>query len=292
MDENLLELYQTISWGVVVTVIAISAFLIFKKPLGNLIGAIKNFRYSDETRAFSFSTELSDAEELAGSIPPPPPLPPNESPRLSHEAQATTEEFIKFTRVAEIAPGAAIMSAWQKVEAEAMAAVAHLGLTTGKRIGLGEAAKLLRERKMLSSDEERLFNQFRMLRNEAVHRQEVSISEAEAKRYVAVGQKLVVNLQAKMICTERVVKPEYDCPCGAKMKGTPYDSQNWQCESGHRFSVLQAGFTDKAKAVSDDAPRGVVKDAIYVWDETVAASGKRVKGTRENDIGGDVVPVA
>lgn len=165
-------------------------FLMFKGRLTELLPLLR-FKYKDLDIAFS--ERLESAERAAAA------LPAAAEPRQA-ELQPTPEEVIRFRRLAELSPRAAILDTWSEVE-QVLRNVA--GATQVATVGKGrvlsplQLLRELRNKSVLDGSLSALLDDLRALRNAAVNGDgNKVVSAEEALQFRALAEEAISRLEA------------------------------------------------------------------------------------------------
>ena len=162
---------RDLAWPLTALVIV----LVLKRPLRDLIPAIKKLRYKHLEIEFNESVRrLSSRFQRVVAVVPKPPEQQHVRGRLR--------------QLADISPRAAILESWLHLEAAATEAIEKLKLTSSDKTTLPpmRIGKLL-SGSVLNADEAAIFNELRSLRNAAVHIRETHLSPAQVEEYIEVA---------------------------------------------------------------------------------------------------------
>ena len=172
------ELVKSLAWPVFV----VAAVLVFRKPLLELIPALRRFRFKEFE--IEFGRELLEAERRAITLRP-------SQAQRALEVEAVPQ---RLRQIASVRPSAAILEAWRDVEAAAADAASRRGMTvTG---GTWELFLALEKEGVLNSTEAAILNSLRQLRNKVAHTPEGEvINEEQALRYAEIATRLAEALR-------------------------------------------------------------------------------------------------
>jgi hypothetical protein len=166
------NIISTLAWPITVIIL----FFILRSELPNIAKSIKKFKYKDVELEFGAAVQAV-AAEAKGSLP---------ASKSNIIAGKTTEDIKnRLDTVAEIAPRAAILESWIQVEAAAADVIHKKGLDS-KVSALGPARLLatLKNEGILNGKQTLIFEQLRMLRNEAVHVHDAQFTNAAVANYI------------------------------------------------------------------------------------------------------------
>lgn len=172
------DLVKSLAWPASLVL----AVLVFRKPLLELIPALRRLRFKEFE--IEFGRELLEAERRATTLRPSPVQRPL-------EAEAVPQ---RLRQIASVSPSAAILEAWRDVEAAAAEAGSRRGISvTG---GTWELFLALEKEGVLNSTEAAILNSLRQLRNKVAHTPEGElINEEQALRYAAIAARLAEALR-------------------------------------------------------------------------------------------------
>jgi hypothetical protein len=174
------ELVKSLAWPAA----GIAAVLVFRRPLLDLIPALRRLRFKEFE--IEFGRELLEAERraiLLGSS--------TTQGLLENEAAPQ-----RLRQIASVSPSAAILEAWRDIEAAAVDVTSGRGVTvTG---GMWELFLALKKEALLNSTEFALLNSLRQLRNKIAHTPEGEVvNEEQALRYAEIATRLAEALRKK-----------------------------------------------------------------------------------------------
>lgn len=174
---------NSLAWPAVV----ITAVILLRRPLTTLIPLLRRVRYKE--LEVEFAREVQELrEEAAAALPPLPAGPP---PRIPEE-----EALFKLVSVS---PRAAVVEAWRLVEGAARRALEARGepIESGRPLSGPQLKRALMYRQILDDAARSLLDRLRMLRNQAVHAEDLSVDEASAREYVELALALARRLRAE-----------------------------------------------------------------------------------------------
>jgi hypothetical protein len=172
------ELTKALIWPLFVVVILI----VMRKPLSELIPYLKKLKLGELEAEFEKTVrqikDSMDEEIMLENGEKASPLSPAEVKRMF--------------KLAEIAPNAAVLEAWKKLELEAKQLIARRGYELDYDIstpyllieGILEKARLIELKKV------KVFRELRSLRNRIAHAADFEISINQAKEYVGLTNSL------------------------------------------------------------------------------------------------------
>jgi hypothetical protein len=155
---------------------------ILRSPLYKLVPLLKKLKYKE------FELEFN---EVLKEIDP---TSSNSSSSKSEEPKNPAVQ--KFLALIEISPRAAIVEAWLNVETALIECGIRNGVFENSTLpkSSAEAANLLFSKEVISSNQVEAFKNLQLLRNKAVHNQELfEVNENIAKEYVGKSLLLALN---------------------------------------------------------------------------------------------------
>ncbi|MDX2367735.1 MAG: hypothetical protein QNK36_04935 [Colwellia sp.] len=166
------NMISTLAWPITVIIL----FFILRSELPNIAKSIKKFKYKDVELEFGAAVKAV-AKEAKGSLPP---------SKSNVIAGKTTEDIkTRLDAVAELAPRAAILESWIQVEAAAADVIQKKGLVSSVRYpGPTRLLTALKNEGILNGKQTLIFEQLRMLRNEAVHVHDAEFTVAAVASYI------------------------------------------------------------------------------------------------------------
>ena len=172
--EFIAKLVDSVTWPIA----AIVALRILKKPLSELVPLIRRLRFHDIE--VDFHDRISGAEKQVAAF-----ADPSKAPPASQELLAA----------AAVAPRDAIIIAWINIlEAQVRLARRHdIDPSTRQRYGRS-FERILARREVIDPRLAGLITELRMIRNQAAHEANLRLNEEDAKRYVALSQQVVHEL--------------------------------------------------------------------------------------------------
>jgi hypothetical protein len=162
-----------VAWPLVLIIVV----LLFREPLGDLIGNLRRLRY----RGFDmhFGKRMERIERDANRLPPP--------------TAEVEDSAVPLETVAEAHPPTAVLEAWQLVD--------HVLRIVGKRNGLddslmssGQLIQALQEKGVLNVSFAGLLEDLWHFRNDVAHVD--TIPTDQARRYVGVAKNVAARLRA------------------------------------------------------------------------------------------------
>lgn len=172
------SIVTAIAWPLSVVLIV----WILRAPLYKLVPLLKKLKYKE------FELEFN---EILKEIDP------SSSRSPSSEPEETKDPKIqRFLLLTEISPRAAIVEAWLTVEAALIECGIRNGVFKGNDLPKSsiEAANLMLSKEIVSLNQVKSFKKLQLLRNKAVHNQELfEVDESIAKEYVGKSLLLALN---------------------------------------------------------------------------------------------------
>lgn len=183
--EILIKLIDTIIWPVTILVMAI----LFKKEFKAIL--IRLVKIEGHGWSAEFEKGLKKVEAYAKEALPA----DSEVEKVLSTQNHEKREILSIADLAEYSPRAAITESWILVEKAIIELAMSLGVTEIERRSVIKLLKEFIKRQLIDEDTVRVYNELRVLRNEAVHAPEFSLTPDEAQRYVhiAVGFASVLN---------------------------------------------------------------------------------------------------
>jgi uncharacterized protein YutE (UPF0331/DUF86 family) len=173
---------QAWAWPIIT---GVSVYLL-REAIKQLAARLRSAKYGDFQAEFGEELEKVEqrviAEEaLAGASPPTP---------------ASASEREGFNRALQFAPSAAILAAWQAVEAE-LISLARAYDISGHRVA--QLVRQLLERQIIDEETYRLLDELRSLRNKVVHNAiaKVAVTRDQAERYGDLAFRVAALLRSK-----------------------------------------------------------------------------------------------
>lgn len=175
--EFIASMTASLAWPLAAVVIA----AIFRSQIGSLLRRLNELGWGDAKA--KFAKELDKAEETAGTLPSPAPKPEAEqSAALPSPISAEQERFDKLLA---ISPSAAVVDAWQAVEAAIRVLATKHGIASSSFPNPPAWIRELNKAGHLPMSVVTLVNELRKTRNVAAHSDEVSVSDAIRFRELA-----------------------------------------------------------------------------------------------------------
>ena len=171
------EILKSLAWPVAL----ITAVLLFRKPLIELIPALRRLRFKEFE--LEFGRDLLEAERRATVIP-------SKAEQVRVSAQTVPE---RLRQIAVVAPTAAILEAWRDLEAAAADAAARRGFSVVG--GAWQLFVVLQSEGVLNETQASLVESLRKLRNKVAHAHDGDITEEQALRYVEMAEGLAAALR-------------------------------------------------------------------------------------------------
>jgi hypothetical protein len=154
----------SLAWPIAAVIIA----GIFRKQITNLLQRLNELGWGDAKA--KFTKELDKAEATAQELP---------SPENQQALPAPLpEEEDRFSKLLAISPSAAVLDAWQGVEAQLKRLAIQFNLPSHIHMNPVSWVKEMSKKGELSPKVVTLVNELRMIRNVAAHSEEVSVSDA------------------------------------------------------------------------------------------------------------------
>ncbi len=179
-----MDIYTFISNIISAIAWPLSVFLIvwvLRSPLYQLLPLIKKLKYKEFE--LEFGEVLKEIEPSSGTS----------DAKIEEPINPTIQRFLQLT---EISPRAAIVEAWLHVEAALIECGIRNGVFTSNDLPKSsiEAANLMLSKEIISSSQAKYFKNLQLLRNKAVHNQEISdLGEKLTKEYVGKSLLLAMN---------------------------------------------------------------------------------------------------
>lgn len=163
------QLVTALAWPLSLVVAA----LLFRKPLIELIPALRRLRFKEFE--LEFGRELLEAERRAIIIRP--------SPVTQQVDRTAVPE--RLQQIAAVSPAAAIIESWRDLEAAAADATARRGISVVG--GSWQLFEALKSQGVLNSTQAAILDNLRNLRNKAVHAPEGNLAVEQALRYAEIA---------------------------------------------------------------------------------------------------------
>jgi len=171
------EIVKVLVWP---TALVLAA-LLFRKPLAELIPALRHLRYKE--LELDFEQILRETEQQAGTMQPP--------SKVAIETQPALPPHLE--QIVDLAPVAAVLEASRDLEAAAVAAGAERGISVAG--GMWQVFLALQNAGVLSATDTAIAQRLYDLRNRIAHAPEEVITPKIARRYIAIAQKLAETLR-------------------------------------------------------------------------------------------------
>ena len=169
-------------------VLVITYFL--KGELPKLIDGLRKLKYKDLELEFEKSSKAV-AEKAQEALPE-----PRRPVQIAGQTQDDAANRLGF--ISDLAPRSAIIEAWLLVESAALDAVKKSNITTIKSLpGPMRLRAHLVKAGLLNAEQQAVFEQLRVLRNEAVHAVDAEFSSSAVHSYVESALKLAVYLEER-----------------------------------------------------------------------------------------------
>ena len=171
------SLAAALAWPLTV----LGIFLVLRRPLAALLPVVARLRFKD--LELDFGRRLAEARAEAATMPAAAPTP----------AVATDEALL---RLADAAPRAAILEAWLRLEAAALAAARRRGTTepVSRLRAPTRLIEALEELRVIDARQAAVFHELRSLRNSAAHALGFEPSPDAARDYVRLAARLEQSL--------------------------------------------------------------------------------------------------
>lgn len=154
----------------------ITLFLLLRKELPNIIKSIKKLKYKDVELEFGDAIKAV-AKDAKDSVPI------SKSLQIAGESKESIETRLKA--IAKLAPRAAILEAWIQVESAAADVVNKKNLSNMVHYhGPARLLAALQKGNILNGKQNFIFEQLRILRNEAIHIHDAEFTEAAVDNYI------------------------------------------------------------------------------------------------------------
>lgn len=177
------EVIKSLAWPVTVLLI----LHLFRESLSKLLLGLTKFRWKE--LEMEFKDKLNEAKAEAAELPV-----PQSSTESQLQTPAPTQEDIQL---AEIAPRAAIIEAWLKVQSAASKAAAPFATGVASPPPFTRIGLILYQQGIIDSKALNVFNKLRELRNRAAHFEEFTITKEEALDYAKAAESLVQSISTK-----------------------------------------------------------------------------------------------
>ncbi|NHN37199.1 hypothetical protein G8764_07850 [Pseudomaricurvus alcaniphilus] len=174
------EIVKAIAWPVS----AVIAMLILRKPIVELVPLMKKIKYKEIELEFS-----RDLMNLKAEV------------QLSSTKEMIKEEDIerdaRMQNVLSLSTRSAIMEAWLELEASAIEAAVSLwdDSPTNALRNMHIIGESLVRNGVLDSQQLKIFNKLRELRNKSAHVAELYLSESDAKEYIKMARNLSSHIK-------------------------------------------------------------------------------------------------
>jgi len=180
--ENIVELIKALAWPLTVFFLV----LILRNQITGVFSRLSHLKYKDLEAKFEFEKDLDKAEEKSSSLPV-----------LTEEQLGYKDEnYERLLEIAKFSPRAAILEAWIEVERAVMMLVQDLGLKGLHRVPTYRALRTLVEREVVPIDISALYQDLRVLRNQAAHEEDFRPNMRQTERYLSLTLQLAAAIQA------------------------------------------------------------------------------------------------
>jgi 16S rRNA A1518/A1519 N6-dimethyltransferase RsmA/KsgA/DIM1 with predicted DNA glycosylase/AP lyase activity len=181
--DRTLSLLITLAWPVVTLAIA----LIFRQELKAALARVGQFKYGD--LQVTFQQDLHEAEELAKSLPPPPPAPKGKDSIVLELSPARDQPFVRPLATFDAASRER-EALWKLAEHSPRKAIEKAGYR------LSQALER-RTDQPLSDAEARLVRILQDLSDHATRSDQKSPSNVQARRFVALACPLAMRIESR-----------------------------------------------------------------------------------------------
>ncbi|MFW5920431.1 MAG: hypothetical protein ACOCUS_01225 [Polyangiales bacterium] len=174
------KLIDALVWPLTVLV----GVLLLRRPLGELLPEMRKVKYKDFEAEFGAQMdELRQESEQAGGGRPSTP--------------AATDRTRRLHDLAAVAPNAAVLAAWRKVETAARALLDAEGYELDYAVATPYRMieSVLAGDELLEPRQIKMYRQLRRLRNKVAHADDFELSPGQARQYVDVALSLCEQLE-------------------------------------------------------------------------------------------------
>lgn len=178
------KLVEILVWPAVV----LTAILLLRKPLGQWLSTLTNFRLKWSDWEGEFSRGLEEAKQTAARIEQPiTTTTTTTTPPPDHEPASE-----KYRRLIEVSPTAGITEAWRDLEIELQTAGRNCGLNVD--VPPHQLIRTVSEYIHMDQAMLDLLQRLRTLKNEAVHGR-TEVSPAQASEYAELAVRVLTRLR-------------------------------------------------------------------------------------------------
>lgn len=172
------ELIKALIWPLLVVIVLI----IIRKPLSELVPYLKKLKLGELEAEFEKSVR-----QIKDNLDQEPALKSKKTAALIPAAE--TE---RLYQLAEIAPNAAVLEAWKKLELAAKKLIAQMGYDLDYNIAAPYRliAQILEKARLIELKKVKVFDELRKLRNKIAHAADFEIASDQAKEYVGLANSL------------------------------------------------------------------------------------------------------
>ncbi len=179
------EIIKALAWPLTVLLI----LLLLRQPIAELIPLLRKLKWKE--LELEFEEKLVELKsDAAEALPPPAEGAPEDSPCFRRGPN-------RLVQLAEQSPRAAIIEAWIAVERAAANAIS-------RRLPEGDISwndtqmgQMLASHEILDSQQLRIYNDLRQLRNQAAHHEDFRIDAERAADYVRIADGLALHIDRR-----------------------------------------------------------------------------------------------
>jgi hypothetical protein len=190
-----IELIKALIWPIVFVIVLI----VIRKPLAGLVPYLKRLKLGELEAEFDKTVEQIKADLDQDLL------------RENREAALLIpgNEIESLTGLAEIAPNAAVLQAWKKVEQAARELVASRGYELDYHVAAPYRLleNMLKKAGLAETKKIKVFDDLRILRNKIAHAAEFEISPAQAGEYVTLATSLRAYFLLAAEKNQRTTRP-------------------------------------------------------------------------------------
>ena len=181
--DSVIRIIEILAWPVVVLVLTYS----LRSELRQLLERLTEVKYG--TFAAKFGRELEEARvelrQIEATVDSATSAGPGSTSSSFNSGYADT--LATLLKIADIAPRAAIVEAWRRVEAAARKTADRMGITMIGGVGESQAIHTLADNGSLPASAISLYERLRKMRNDAAHTRGDSITKEVAEDYILLA---------------------------------------------------------------------------------------------------------
>lgn len=178
------QLVSTLAWPAVV----VGAMLFLRRELPQLVASLRKLRFKEVEVEFGEAAEQV-AIETSSAVPLPKP-----DTKLSGENEQDVEA--QLNSIADLSPRAAVLEAWLRVEAAAVALIRKRGANAvGPTPGPLRLRQALLQTNVLTPSQLGVYQSLHKLRNEAVHVPDAQFTSTAVAKYIQAALAMAAYLE-------------------------------------------------------------------------------------------------